>query len=148
MARPKSSKKRKGTAGRRRGRMGAVSSNLTNVLAAIAGGAVAQVVGNVVAKALPASTSMRTADLVKAGVPVAVGFFLPRFVKSDFGKYAGVGMMTVGGLRLVQSFGVLNGIPGMDNAFVDRPMLANVPGQRLPEPMPGYNAPMLAGMLS
>ena len=36
--------------------------------------------------------------------------FLPKFVKGAAGQGLAAGMIAVGGLKLVQSFGVLNGI--------------------------------------
>jgi len=41
-----------------------------------------------------------------AGV-LALGYFFPKLVKSPIGKSIGAGMITAGGLGLVQSFGVI-----------------------------------------
>jgi hypothetical protein len=82
--------------------MGKVGGAASTVLYTVAGAAAAQLVG----KVLPASVN----DKIKAAVPVAVGLFLPKFVKGAAGQGLAAGMIAVGGLKLVQSFGVLNGI--------------------------------------
>ena len=87
---------------RRMSGIGKVGGAATSVLYTVAGAAAAQLVG----KFLPAATN----DKIKAAVPVAVGLFLPRFVKGAAGQGLAAGMIAVGGLKLVQSFGVLNGI--------------------------------------
>jgi len=108
MARRKKAKK----ASYRRRRMsgiGKVGSTASSALYVIAGAAVAGYVG----KMLPASMN----DKIKAAVPVAVGIALPRFVKSSVGQGLGAGMVAVGGLKLIQSFGVLNGIGYADSSY-------------------------------
>ena len=87
---------------RRMSGMGKVGGAASTVLYTVAGAAAAQLVG----KVLPASVN----DKIKAAVPVAVGLFLPKFVKGAAGQGRAAGMIAVGGLKLVQSFGVLNGI--------------------------------------
>ena len=87
---------------RRMSGMGKVGGAASTVLYTVAGAAAAQLVG----KFLPAATN----DKIKAAVPVAVGLFLPKFVKGAAGQGLAAGMIAVGGLKLVQSFGVLNGI--------------------------------------
>jgi len=82
--------------------MGKVGGAASSILYTVAGAAAAQLVG----KVLPASVN----DKIKAAVPVAVGLFLPKFVKGPAGQGLASGMIAVGGLKLVQSFGVLNGI--------------------------------------
>jgi hypothetical protein len=87
---------------RRMSGMGKVGGAASTVLYTVAGAAAAQLVG----KFLPAATN----EKIKAAVPVAVGLFLPKFVKGAAGQGLAAGMIAVGGLKLVQSFGVLNGI--------------------------------------
>lgn len=87
---------------RRMSGMGKVGGAASTLLYTVAGAAAAQLVG----KVLPASVN----DKIKAAVPVAVGLFLPKFVKGPAGQGLAAGMIAVGGLKLVQSFGVLNGI--------------------------------------
>ena len=93
---------RKSPRRRRMSGMGKVGGAASTVLYTVAGAAAAQLVG----KFLPAATN----DKIKAAVPVAVGLFLPKFVKGPAGQGLAAGMIAVGGLKLVQSFGVLNGI--------------------------------------
>ena len=102
---------------RRMSGMGKVGGAASTVLYTVAGAAAAQLVG----KFLPAATN----DKIKAAVPVAVGLFLPKFVKGAAGQGLAAGMIAVGGLKLVQSFGVLNGIGAVANdADYKAPMIA------------------------
>ena len=87
---------------RRMSGIGKVGGAASSVLYTVAGAAAAQLVG----RFLPAATN----DKIKAAVPVAVGLFLPKCVKGAAGQGLAAGMIAVGGLKLVQSFGVLNGI--------------------------------------
>jgi len=105
-------KKAKKSPIRRRRKMsgiGNIASTATSALYVIAGAAAA----GYVTKMLPSTLN----DKVKAAVPVAVGLILPRFVKSSIGQGLGAGMVAVGGLKLVQSFGVLNGIGYADSNY-------------------------------
>lgn len=102
---------------RRMSGIGKVGGAASTVLYTVAGAAAAQLVG----KFLPAATN----DKIKAAVPVAVGLFLPKFVKGAAGQGLAAGMIAVGGLKLVQSFGVLNGIGAVANdADYKAPMIA------------------------
>ena len=89
-------------------RMGAAGSTLTNALFTIAGGVAARFVSNTIN-----GTSLNDSykKYVASVAPIAVGLFLPKFIKSDMGKALGTGMIAVGGLGLVQSTGVLSGMP-------------------------------------
>jgi hypothetical protein len=89
-------------------RMGAAGSTLTNALFTIAGGVEAIFVSNTFN-----CTSLNDSykKYVASVAPIAVGLFLPKFIKSDMGKALGTGMIAVGGLGLVQSTGVLSGMP-------------------------------------
>lgn len=51
-------------------------------------------------------------EKLKAAVPVVVGIMLPKYLKGNIGQGIGAGMVATGGLKLVQSFGILNGIGG------------------------------------
>ena len=113
------SHKKKHHAQRRRRRMsgiGAVGSTAMSVAYTIAGGVAAQLV----ASKLPIAN-----DKIKAAIPVALGLVLPRFVKGAAGQGLANGMIAVGGIKLVQSFGVLNGIGAVasDTAY-STPMIA------------------------
>lgn len=102
---------------RRMSGIGKVGGAASSVLYTVAGAAAAQLVG----RFLPAATN----DKIKAAVPVAVGLFLPKFVKGAAGQSLAAGMIAVGGLKLVQSFGVLNGIGAVSNdADYKAPMIA------------------------
>ena len=88
-------------------KMGAAGSGMTNALFTIVGGVAARFVSNTInGTTLDASYK----GYVAAAAPIAVGLFLPRFIKSDMGKALGTGMIAVGGLELVQSTGVLAGM--------------------------------------
>ena len=89
-------------------RMGAVSSGLTDALFAVAGGVAARFVSNTINGTTLSDSYKKYAA---AAAPIAVGLLLPRFVKSPMVKSIGAGMITVGGLELVQSTGVLAGMP-------------------------------------
>jgi len=93
---------------RRSKRMGAAGSTLTNALFTIAGGVAARFVSNTIN-----GTSLNDSykKYVASVAPIAVGIFLPKFIKSEMGKALGTGMIAVGGLGLVQSTGVLSGMP-------------------------------------
>lgn len=109
MARRKKTSKKRVTR-RRSKRMGAVSmkGGLTSALFTIAGGIAARFVSNTI-NATTLDDSYK--GYVAAAAPIAVGLFLPKFIKSDIGKSIGNGMIAVGGLSLVQSTGVLSGMP-------------------------------------
>ena len=91
-------------------KMGAAGkSGITNALFTIVGGVAARFVSNTInGTTLDASYK----GYVAAAAPIAVGLFLPRFIKSEMGKALGTGMIAVGGLELVQSTGVLAGVSG------------------------------------
>ena len=104
--RKKTTKKRIGR--RRSKRMGAVVSNLTSALFTIVGGVAAKFVSNTIN-----GTNLNASykGYVASADPIVVGLFLPKFIKSEMGKALGNGMIAVGGLGLVQSAGVLSGMP-------------------------------------
>jgi hypothetical protein len=82
--------------------VGAMGSQVTNAVYTIAGA----VAAGAVAKFLPGTMN----DKLKAAVPVVVGIMLPKYLKGNIGAGIGAGMVAAGGLKLVQSFGILNGI--------------------------------------
>ncbi len=111
MARRKKTTKKRVTR-RRSKRMGALATNvsgsLTGALLTIAGGVAARFVSNTIN-----GTSLNDSykKYVASAAPIALGIFLPRFIKSGIGSSLGAGMIAVGGLGLVQSTGVLSGMP-------------------------------------
>jgi hypothetical protein len=108
MARRKKHTKKHATHRRRSKRMGAAGSTLTNALFTIAGGVAARFVSNTI-NGTKLNDSYK--KYVASVAPIAVGIFLPKFIKSEIGKALGTGMIAVGGLGLVQSTGVLSGMP-------------------------------------
>jgi hypothetical protein len=118
--------------------MGAIGSGAGMAIYAVAGAAAAQLLG----KVLPASFD----EKIKAAAPLALGFFLPKFVKGPIGQGLGAGMVAVGGLKLVQSFGVLNGIGAISaNADYSVPMIGAYYNRAgLVDKM--YTTPAIAGM--
>jgi hypothetical protein len=115
MRRKKSSSKRRSP---RRRRMGAISgAGMGSALYTIAGAVAAQAV----TKFVPIAN-----DKIKAAVPVALGLFLPKLIKGSVGQGLGTGMVAVGGLKLIQSFGVLSGLGGVDAPGYSVPSISAV----------------------
>jgi len=108
MARRKKHTKKHATHRRRSKRMSGVSSGITDALLAIGGGVAARFVSNTINGT---SLSDGYKKYLAAGAPIAVGLLLPRFIKNPMVHAIGAGMVTVGGLELVQSTGVLSGLP-------------------------------------
>ena len=104
MARRKRATKKRTTRRRRMSGVGAMGSQITGALYTIAGA----VAAGAVTKFLPATMN----EKLKAAVPVVVGIMLPKYLKGNIGQGVGAGMVAAGGLKLVQSFGILNGIAG------------------------------------
>ena len=103
MARRKRATKKRAIGRRRRmSGIGAMGSQITGALYTIAGA----VAAGAVTKFLPSTMN----EKLKAAVPVVVGIMLPKYLKGNIGAGIGAGMVATGGLKLVQSFGVLNGI--------------------------------------
>lgn len=91
---------------KRRSRVGAVPKGSIMASVGLIAGAVA---GRLVAKqALP-----NVDEKIKNVGVVALGFLLPKFVKSEMGKSIGSGMIAAGGLGLVGTF--LPSIAGVDD---------------------------------
>lgn len=110
--------KRKSAPKRRRkmSGIGAVGSTAMSVAYTIAGGVAAQLV----TKFVPLQN-----EKIKAAIPVALGLVLPRFVKGAAGQGLANGMVAVGGIKLIQSFGVLNGIGAVaSDSDYKTPMIA------------------------
>jgi len=117
MARRKKHTKKHTTHRRRSKRMGAVSmkGGLSSALFTIVGGVASKFVSNTIN-----GTSLNDSykKYVASVAPIAVGLFLPKFIKSDMGKALGNGMIAVGGLGLVQSTGVLSGMPAIAKRYM------------------------------
>jgi hypothetical protein len=94
---------------RRHRKMGAIAaSGLTSALFTIVGGVAARFVSNTI-NGTKLDDSYK--KYVASAAPIAVGLFLPKFIKTPMGAALGNGMVAVGGLGLVQSTGVLSGMP-------------------------------------
>ena len=102
MARRKRATKKSSYRRRRMSGVGAMGSQITGALYTIAGA----VAAGAVTKFLPATMN----EKLKSAVPVVVGIMLPKYLKGNIGAGLGAGMIAAGGLKLVQSFGILNGI--------------------------------------
>lgn len=104
-------KKRKVSSRRRRSRgMGAVGTGMTQILGLLAGA----VAGRMLRSRVLPNVDAKFKSLGE----VAVGVALPRFVKNDFVKAMGAGMIVDGGTSALSSFGILSGI-GADDASVE-----------------------------
>jgi hypothetical protein len=92
---------------RRHSRVGAIGKggSLMSSIGIIAGA----VAGRLVVKTVLPNTS----DKIKNAGVLALGFVLPKFIKSDMGKSIGQGMIAAGGIGLVSS--VLPAIAGVDD---------------------------------
>jgi hypothetical protein len=100
----RSRKSRKKTTYRRKSRrmsgMGKLST--AGILSSVGGVIAGTVVAGLVTKKLLSSQS----EMIQAIVPVALGVATPMFVKSEFGKFAGAGMISVGAVKLLAKYGL------------------------------------------
>lgn len=124
MARRKSHKKRHHTSRRRRHhKMAGIGGTLTSAAYIIGGAVIAQAVSGAVSKATASSSmSAMTKNLISGAVPVAAGIFTPKFIKGDVGAKLGAGMIALGGVKLVQAAGVLNGLGAIMNPYRNMPV--------------------------
>jgi hypothetical protein len=124
MARRKShAKKRHHTKRRRSHRIGEISGQLMGTAYVIGGALIAQAVGKIISTATASSSmSATTKGLINGAVPIVAGIYTPKFIKGDVGEKLGAGMIAVGGLKLVQSVGVMNGIGAMMNPYYNKPV--------------------------
>ncbi len=117
MARRKKHHAKKHTSRRRSRRMGAagIKGGLSNALFTIVGGVAARFVSNTINGT---SLDKSYKGYVASAAPIAVGLFLPKFIKTPMGTALGNGMIAVGGLGLVQSTGVLSGLPAIAKRYM------------------------------
>ena len=101
----KSNKKSHTTKKRRR--MGATGSGMLMEAAGLIGGAVAARFVTTTDK-IPMFSTLQ--PNVKNASVLALGYFFPKLVKGSLGKSIGLGMITAGGLGLVQSTGIIAGL--------------------------------------
>jgi hypothetical protein len=104
-------KKAKKVSYRRRRKVGAMGGKVGQFLQMVVGGVAAQYSGKLVDK-LPfvKDQSETVKGYVKAGLPIALGYGLPKLVKGT--EYIGAGMIVGGGIKLVQT--VVPAIGAMD----------------------------------
>jgi len=137
MARRKRATKKRAIGRRRRmSGVGAMGSQITGALYTIAGA----VAAGAVAKFLPSTMN----EKLKAAVPVVVGFMLPKYLKGNIGQGIGAGMVAAGGLKLVQSFGILSGINGGYSGYQVPQVAGNYNNAGLMDT--SYMTPSIAGM--
>ena len=130
MARRKS-KAKKTSYRRRRSGMSGMKGTFTSAAYLIGGGVIAQFVGNMINKATASSTmSAGTKNLINGAVPIVAGVLTPRFIKGDVGAKLGAGMIAVGGVKILQSTGVLSGVGAMMNPYRNQPV-RNIAGTQL-----------------
>jgi len=99
-------KKRSAPSRRRKSRkMGAIGKSFIMDAAGLVAGAAAARVLTSSGKILPNLDAK-----IKSAAVVAIGAFLPKFVKGSFGKSIGDGMVAAGGLGLLQATNILGAI--------------------------------------
>jgi hypothetical protein len=76
--------------------------NTGAIVSSVGGVLVGTAVAGILTKKLLASQS----EMIQAIVPVALGVATPMFVKSEFGKFAGAGMISVGAVKLLAKYGL------------------------------------------
>lgn len=118
--------------------IGAMGSTASTAMYAVAGAAAAQLLSKVLPSTLDAK--------IQAAAPVAIGLFLPKFIKGEAGKGLAAGMIAVGGLKLVQSFGVLNGIGAFASDVEYKAPLIGASYNRSGLVDRSYSTPAIAGM--
>ena len=130
MARRKSYAKKRHHTKRRRSISG-MGGTITSAAYLVGGGVIAQFVGNMINKATASSTmSSGTKNLINGAVPIVAGILTPRFIKGDIGAKLGAGMIAVGGVKILQSTGVLSGMGQMMNPYYNQPV-RNIAGTQL-----------------
>ena len=88
---------------RRSRRMSGVGKLSTGAIVSSVGGVL---VGTAVAGILTKKLLSSQSEMIQAIVPVALGVATPMFVKSEFGKFASAGMISVGAVKLLAKYGL------------------------------------------
>lgn len=110
MARKRKAKKVSHRKTRKRSMHG-VGGMITDSLLTIGGGIIGQYASGLAATLLSKSSmSEKNKTYISAAVPVAVGIVLPKIIKNPMVKNLSTGMLVIGGVKLVQSTGVISGI--------------------------------------
>jgi hypothetical protein len=71
------------------------------------------VAGAVIGRVISTKFADKVNPKILAGGQIAVGYFLPKFVKNKFVAGIGTGMIVNGGVQALQSFGVISAINGL-----------------------------------
>jgi hypothetical protein len=102
MARKKRTKKRMSGV-RRKSRMSGLTAgiDMQNILGVVAGAVVAGYIN----KVIPATVN----DKLVSGGKIALGLAIPKFMKGALGSGIGAGMIAIGSVDLLKSFGALSG---------------------------------------
>ena len=100
---------------RRSRRMSGVGKLSTGAIVSSVGGVL---VGTAVAGILTKKLLSSQSEMIQAIVPVALGVATPMFVKSEFGKFAGAGMISVGAVKLLAKYG----LAGIGEDTMDSPV--------------------------
>lgn len=114
-------KKRRSAAPRRRRKMGAIGGKKLDVMAAV-GTIAGAVAGRYLVKAVNVGN---VKPALKNAAVVAIGLFLPKFVKGATGAAVGAGMVAAGGIGIASEF--LPKIAGMEEGMeeLEFPMVMN-----------------------
>jgi hypothetical protein len=91
------------TSRRRTRRVSGIGKLNTGAIVSSVGGVL---VGTAVAGILTKKFLASQSEMIQAIVPVALGVATPMFVKSEFGKFAGAGMISVGAVKLLAKYGL------------------------------------------
>ena len=91
------------TSRRRTRRVSGIGKLNTGAIVSSVGGVL---VGTAVAGILTKKLLSSQSEMIQAIVPVALGVATPMFVKSEFGKFAGAGMISVGAVKLLAKYGL------------------------------------------
>lgn len=112
-------KKAKKVSRHKRRKVGAMGGKFGQFLQMVAGGVAAQFSGKLVDK-IPfvKDQSEMVKGYVKAGLPIAIGYGLPKIIKGT--EYIGSGMIVGGGIKLVQT--VVPAIGGMSDFYSNKPV--------------------------
>lgn len=110
----KNRKTKKAPARKKRRMSGTKGPSLTTAMYAIAGGVAGQMIPKLIDKVMPSLPSA-----VKAAAPLAVGYFVPSFIKGPTGQALGMGMMVAGGVGIVRAVA-----PNLISGIGSPPMIA------------------------
>lgn len=113
MAKKKSTTKKRRTSRRRR----VGSMDVNSIMSSVGGVVLGVVVGGYANKLVLNKMS----PMMQALIPVGIGLFVPNFIKSDLGKFAGAGMIAYGASKFLAS----KGLGAIDDGMVTVPVRIN-----------------------